>query len=89
MEQKLYDAAAKLPETDLAFENIPIPEKAPANHPWRKIAVLAVCMALLITAGFGAYAYAAEIKEYNQAVQFFAENGLSTEGLTREEIKAG
>lgn len=88
MEQKLYDAAAKLPETDLVFENIPMSPKVPAVRPWRKIAVLAACMALLITAGFGAYAYAAEIKEYNQAVQFFAENGLSTEGLTRDEIKA-
>ena len=89
MEQKLYDAAAKLPETVLTFENIQAHPsvKAPA-HPWRKIAALAACLVLLIAVGFGGYAYATEIKEYNQAVQFFADNGLSTEGLTREEIKA-
>ena len=87
MEQKLYDAASKLPETGLAFDEIQAPAKSTAR-PWRKVAVLAACLALVIGVGFGTYAYAEEVKEYNEAVQFFADNGLSTEGLTRKEIKA-
>lgn len=87
MEQKLFDAATKLPEPSLDFDEIQVPAKAAAK-PWRKVAALAACMVLLITIGFGTYAYAEEAKEYKEAVQFFADNGLSTEGLTRKEIKA-
>ncbi len=46
----------------------------------------AVCLAL--TAGIGGYAIAADVKEYNSAVEFFEENGLSAEGLNRAEVKA-
>lgn len=54
----------------------------------RVISALAACLALAILVGFGSYAYAAEVKEYNAAITFFDEYGLSTEGLTRSEIKA-
>ena len=87
MEQKLYDAASRLPETGLEFDAIQAPTKSTAR-PWRKIAVLAACLALVIGVGFGTYAYAEEVKEYNEAVQFFNDYGLSTDGLTRGEIKA-
>lgn len=43
---------------------------------------------LLLAAGIGGFAIAAEAKEYNAAVDFFEQNGLSTEGLSREELKA-
>ncbi|MBQ3214901.1 MAG: hypothetical protein IJB11_02150 [Oscillospiraceae bacterium] len=56
--------------------------------PWRRLAGFAACVVLLFSIGFGAYAYAAEIKEYNKAVEFFNEHSLSTEGLSRDEIKA-
>ncbi len=46
----------------------------------------AACLAL--TAGIGGYAIAADVKEYNSAVEFFEENGLSAEGLSRAEVKA-
>lgn len=46
----------------------------------------AACLAL--TAGIGGYAIAADVKEYNSAAGFFEENGLSTEGLSRAEVKA-
>lgn len=89
MEQKLYDAASRLPETELPFEAIqPEPKVPTVTRSWRAIAALAACLILLISAGFGSYAYAAEVKEYNDAVQFFNDYGLSTEGLTRGEIKA-
>lgn len=55
---------------------------------WRLAAAIAACVVVLVGAGFGTYAYAAEVKEYNEAVQFFSDNGLSTDGLTRGEIKA-
>jgi len=86
MEQKLFDAAAKLPKTDLSFEDIrattPLPGKTR-----RSVASLAACIALLVCVCFGLYA-CAEIEEYNDAVEFFDEYDLSTEGLTRGEIKA-
>ena len=43
---------------------------------------------LLLTATIGGTAIAAEAKEYNAAVDFFKQNGLSSEGLSREDIKA-
>ena len=49
--------------------------------------VLAACLALIILTSSAAVAFAAEAKEYNAAVAFFEENGLSSNGLTRAEIK--
>lgn len=88
MENKLYEAASRLPETNLDFDSIQ-PTKKPKNIKkiWRA-ASLAACAALLIGIGFGTYAYAAEVKEYKAAVRFFDEYDLSTEGLSRSQIKA-
>lgn len=49
---------------------------------------LAACLALIIALGAGSFAYAADVREYNNAVAFFSENGLISEGLTRGDIKA-
>lgn len=49
-------------------------------------APIAAC--LVLTAGIGGYAIAAEVREYNAAVDFFEQNGLSAEGLSREDLKA-
>lgn len=57
--------------------------KAPAYRKW---AALAACMALAV--GLAAGGIAAEAKEYSAAAAFFAENGLSMEGLSREDVKA-
>lgn len=55
---------------------------------WR-VAIAAVAgVALLLTVGFGVSAYAAERREYEVAIRFFDENELSTEGLSRGEIKS-
>ncbi len=92
MEQKLKNAASQLPEARLQFDSIaekPAVAKARFSHkPWRVAAALAACLVLAVSLGVGSYAYAAEAKEYNAAVQFFNEHGLSTEGLSRKEIKA-
>ncbi len=50
------------------------------------LAPVAAC--LVLTACIGGYAIAAEAKEYNAAVDFFEQNGLSAEGLSREDLKA-
>lgn len=59
--------------------------RRPSRARW---GVLAACLALIIVLGSGAAAFVAEAKEYNNAVAFFEENGLSTEGLSRAEVKA-
>lgn len=44
-------------------------------------------MVLVLSVCFGSFAVVAEAKEYKAAVQFFNDYGMSTEGLTRGEIK--
>lgn len=85
MEQKLYDAAAKLPDTSLDFHAIqPAPKVKPSSRTWRVVASLAACFLLLISIGF----VTVEAAEYSNAIHFFHEYGLSTDGLSRGEIKA-
>ncbi len=92
MEQKLKNAASQLPETHLQFDTVaakPAEQKMPfVGKSWRPAVVMMACLLLLMSIGFGTYAYAAEVKEYNTAVQFFNDHGLSTKGLSRGEIKA-
>lgn len=90
MEQKLTQAAEKLPETKLDFERIRAAcgENSVGRRSWRALAACAACVVLLLCAGLGTYAYAEEAKEYEAAILFFDENGLSIDGLTRGQIKA-
>lgn len=60
------------------------PEKRSRRFRWGA----AACLALLAAIGLAAFAYAAQAREYNAAAAFFEENGLSTEGLSRSEVKA-
>lgn len=87
MEQKLREAASSLPEAELSFDNVHS-EAPKTTVPWRKLSLIAACFVLVTCLGFGIYGCAAEIKEYNEAVAFFDENQLSTEGLSRSDIKA-
>ncbi len=48
---------------------------------------IAACVALFAAIGVGSYAYAAEIQEYNDAIKFFGNYELSTDGLSRDDIK--
>ncbi len=52
-----------------------------------RLVVAAACLALVAGIGVGTYSYAAARKEYNNALEFFYENNLSTAGLTKSEIK--
>lgn len=58
-------------------------KRAPAYLKWGAIAA---CLALVV--GLTGAAFAAEAKEYNTAVEFFEENNLSMEGLSRWDVKA-
>lgn len=93
MERKLHEAGAQLPVPSLNFSRIEDTARLQGGETKQqkrrifRIAVVA-CFALLLCIGIGSHAYRAEAREYEAAVAFFAENGLSTEGLTREEIKA-
>ena len=53
----------------------------------KRFTLVAACIVLIFAAGFGTYVAASEIKEYKDAVEFFEDYDLSTEGLTRGEIK--
>lgn len=89
MEQKLIHAASELPEAKLEFDAIQVtPASRKGRLIWRSKVAIAACLALALCLALGSYAYAAEVKAYNAAVQFFADYGLSTEGLTRSQIKA-
>ncbi len=54
----------------------------------RNTLLIAASLVLLFAASFGLYACAEEVKEYNRAVEFFSNTALSTEGLSRSEIKS-
>ncbi len=60
------------------------------KHRWKKgwIAGMGSAACLLLCVILGAGAYAAEQKEYHAAVSFFQNYDLSTEGLSRWEMKA-
>lgn len=68
----------------LALEKAGLKQARPRRFP-RRLAILAACMAAAL--GIGAVAYAEDAREYRQAVSFFAENNLPSEGLSRGEIK--
>lgn len=71
-------------------DNILERSEASAGHRWapayRKWLALAACLALAVS--LVGVAFAAEAREYGAAVAFFDENGLSTEGLSRSDVKA-
>lgn len=54
----------------------------------RRQGALAACVALALCLGAGSMAYAAESRDYRQAMAFFAANDLNAQGLTRGEVKA-
>ena len=61
---------------------------APTGRSRRRVWVaLAACIAAVLVIGSAATAFALEAQEYKTAVSFFEENGLSTDGLSRSEIK--
>ncbi len=84
--QELYNAVGHVGE-DLIAKNAMPRAGRQKTIKWKPL--VAACLVLLLVGGsVGGYAFAAEAAEYREAVAFFEQNRLSTEGLTREEIKA-
>ena len=59
-----------------------------SKREWIKWASVAACFMFFISAVFGVSGFIAEAKEYKNAVEFFDEFKLTTEGLSRDDIKA-
>ncbi len=68
----------------------PTPVLSGGGKRWKRSGRIAAaaCLALVLAVGSAVCVYAADAREYREAVAFFAENDLPTEGLSRTEIKA-
>ena len=82
MEQALGNLNERYFEEAAAFSGKPV------LHTRRvRIGLAAACVALAAILGASVFAVVAEAKEYDAAIEFFEENGLSADGLSRAEIK--
>lgn len=80
----LFRAFSDVDDDILARSEAPAARRK--TRAYQKWGALAACMALVV--GLVGGAIAAEAKEYSAAVEFFKGNGLSTEGLSRSDVKA-
>ena len=85
--KRLLNIIGEIDDRHIA-EAAPATKKSRSKPIWIKWGTMAACFVLLITACFGTFAVVAEAAEYKAAVQFFNDYGMSTDGLTRGEIKA-
>ncbi len=85
--KRLLNIIGEIDDRHIA-EAAPATRKSRSKPIWIKWGTMAACFVLLISACFGTFAVAAEAAEYKAAVQFFNDYGMSTDGLTRGEIKA-
>ena len=71
-------------------QSSPETQDRPVRHRARRLrwARMAAGFALFLAIGLTTYSFVSEAREYQQAVIFFEENGLSAEGLSRHEVKA-
>lgn len=84
---KLYEHIAEI-DSDIIDEATNYkPKRITAIYVWKKCMLAAACLLLIIGCLSGVSVYA-EAKEYKEAIVFFQENDLTTEGLTRGEIKS-
>ena len=80
----LFGAFDELDDDILERSEAPTPRRNVLS--FRKWGALAACMALAVS--LAGVAFAAEAKEYRAAVEFFEDNGLPMEGLSRADVKA-
>ena len=80
----LFLAFDELDDDILERSEAPVPRRKGSNL--RKWGALAACMALAVS--LAGAALAAEAAEYRAAVEFFEDNGLPMEGLSRTDVKA-
>lgn len=85
--KRLLNIIGEIDDRHIA-EAAPATRKSRSKPIWIKWGTMAACFVLLISACFGTFAVVAEAAEYKAAVQFFNDYGMSTDGLTRGEIKA-
>ncbi len=85
--RRLLDIIGQIDDRHIASA-APAAKKVHKKPIWVKWGTLAASIALVLFLCFGASAVIAEAKEYKTAVQFFSDYNLSTEGLTRGEIRA-
>lgn len=89
MEQALGNLNESYLEEAAAFTDKPASAGKSVLHTRRvRVGLVAACVALAAVIGASAFAVVAEAKEYDAALEFFEENGLSADGLSRAEIKA-
>ncbi len=82
-------SAGRVYERAMALAGRNVTKEKPAAHvPRRLLWGLAAAIVLLAALGAGGFAYAAEAREFGEAKAFFEEHDISTDGLTRAEIKA-
>ena len=80
----LFSAFDELDDDILERSEAPAPRRNVLS--FRKWGALAACMVLVVS--LAGVAFAAEAKEYHAAVEFFEDNGLPMEGLSRADVKA-
>ena len=80
----LFRAFDGVDDDILERSEVPTALRRPLTY--RKWPAVAACLVLIVSLTGGILV--AEAKEYNAAVDFFEENGLSTEGLSRSDVKA-
>ena len=85
--KRLLNIIGEIDDRHIA-EAAPATRKSRSKPIWIKWGTMAACFVLLISACFGTFTVVAEAAEYKAAVQFFNDYGMSTDGLTRGEIKA-
>ncbi len=85
--KRLLDIVGEIDDRHI-IEAAPAEKKPSVKPMWLKWGGMAACIALVLLVGFGSFAIVAEAKEYETAVKFFDYYDMSTEGLTRTEIKA-
>lgn len=85
-EEKMFNAVSGIDEELLDRSLTRKTRRSPRSR--FRWGVAAVCLAVIIAISSTALTLAAEAKEYNTALDFFAENGLSAEGLSRSDVKA-
>lgn len=84
---KLYEHIAEI-DSDIVDEATNYkPKRITAIYVLKKCTLAAACLLLVIGCLSGVSVYA-EAKEYKEAIVFFQENDLTTDGLTRGEIKS-
>ncbi len=83
----LLDIIGEIDDRHIALA-APAADKPRRKSIWVRWGALAACAVFVIFTCFVAFAVAAEAKEYKEAVCFFNYYNMSTEGLTRGEIKA-